>query len=119
MYQKLFRKICFIPQRVDQTKFDSMKTHFKLAIFFELREDLSDKIYKMLENASPLLRKNQINEDQSQESLQQKQIYLTKLVEKSGVQINEFLQDAGKSEFTVAGTVPHEIWIVNHKKGFN
>ena len=51
-----------------------MKTHFKLANFFELREDLSDKIYKMLETASPLLRKNQINEDHSQESLQQKQM---------------------------------------------
>ena len=42
-------KSVFIPQRVDQTKFDSMKTHFKMAIFFELREDLSNKIHKMLE----------------------------------------------------------------------
>ena len=34
------------------------------------------------------MRKNKINGNGSQESLQQKQIYLTKLVEKSGVQIN-------------------------------
>ena len=55
---------------------------------FELREDLSENIYKMLENASPLTHKNQINQENSHESLQQKQIFLTKLIQKSGVQIN-------------------------------
>ena len=41
----------------------------------------------MLENASPLLRKNEINGDRSHESLQQKQIYLTKLVKKQGFKL--------------------------------
>ena len=61
-------KSVFIPQKVDQTKFENM------AKFFELREDLSEKIDKMLENASPLMHKNQINQENSHESLEQKQL---------------------------------------------
>ena len=70
---------------MDQKKFNSIKSHFKKANFFEMREDWSNKIYKMLENVSPLLRKNEINGDKSQGSLQQKQIYLTTLVNRAGV----------------------------------
>ena len=42
----------------------------------------------MLENVSPLMHKNEINQENSHESLQQKQIFFTKLIQKSGVKIN-------------------------------
>ena len=74
-----------MPVRVPEGKFDLMKQNFKKSKNCELREDVSNKIVKMLEGVSPVLRKNKLN---GQETIQQKQIYLTNLVVRAKIDVH-------------------------------
>ena len=80
--------VTFWPQLVKETIFDKLGGHYENSKKFELREQLSSSIYKMLQNTNPLLHDFKINEFDSHDSLQQKQVFLTDLVLRAKVDVS-------------------------------
>ena len=73
---------------MEEKTFDKLINHYKTSKNFELRENLSNSIFKMLQNTNPLLQDFKINGYNSHESLQQKQVFLTDLVRRAKVDIS-------------------------------
>jgi hypothetical protein len=78
----------FLPLRVDNVHFESMKSAFQNHNNSMIRLDLSTQICNMLKESSPMFRQDQKIEAEGQETLQSKQILITTLVRQAGVDIN-------------------------------
>ena len=78
----------FLPCKVNDVQFQSMKNSFCKNHNNLIRFDLSNKICNMLQSVSPMFRSDQNLENMGQNSLQSKQIYITRLVEQAGINVN-------------------------------
>ena len=73
---------------MNDVQFQTMKNAFRKNNNSLLRFDLSRKICNMLKSSSPIFKSDQNLENTGQNSLQSKQIYIAKLVEQAGVDVN-------------------------------